>query len=172
MANQVIHYSSDQKTIIRKLERFLERLGGSNLDYDFNSSRTDYSAWVSFQYKDQRYRFELTNARLNYFRMTVNSSKDILGMLAFGISDLARLAERGIFDFGRLVESYKSLEFIEVPSWASFMRFDSRPRNMAEVEARYKELVKGAMRPETNREDFEKLQQAYDLAKQYFGVDV
>ena len=167
---KTISYSTDTKLALRKLENAITRMGAGDVNYNYTNSRTDSTAWVEFTYKGSKYRFEYSRSKAEYFGINIPNAKDILIVLINGITDLARLAERGVFDFGQLVQGFKAIEFIEVPQFALFMRFQTVPRNFVEVKTRYNELVKGAMRPESNREDFEKLQQAYGLAKQYFGV--
>lgn len=165
-----IVYKTDTQSAIRKLENAISRLEASDLDHGFSTSRSDASAWVSFQYKGRKYKFEYSRSKAEYFGLSIPQQKDILILLVNGIVDLARLADRGVFDFGQLIEGFKTLEFIEVPSWAQFMGFNSRPRSIIEVEARFKDLSKGAMNPNINSDDFMKLQEARKLAQQYFGV--
>ena len=168
MASKIV-YATDTAGAIRKLENAIARLDATNLDHGFSSSRNDASAWVSFVYKGKKYRFEYSRSKAEYFGISIPQQKDILVVLVNGIVDLARLASRGVFDFGQLIEGFKALEFIEVPGWASFMGFNTTPRNLMEVEARFKDLSKGAMNPNTNPADFMKLQEARKLAQQYFG---
>lgn len=169
MATEIV-YATDTKAAVKKLENAIARLGATDLDHGFASSRNDSSAWISFMYKGKKYRFDYSKSRAAYFGISIPQQKDVLVLLVNGIVDLARLASRGVFDFGQLIEGFKSLEFIEVPSWAQFMGFNSRPRNMMEVEQKFKELSKAAMNPNTNPDDFMKLQEARKLAQQYFGV--
>lgn len=167
---KTIEYSTDTRGALKRLNNALTRLGGEDLNYGHTSGMNDSSAFIEFRYKGEKHRFEYSRSKAEYYGLRIPNQKDILVLLVNGIVDLTRVAERGVFDFGRLIKDYKALEFVEIPQWAGFMGFNTRPRNMMEVESRFRELVKGSMNPNTNREDFENLQKAYEMARQYFGV--
>lgn len=165
-----IVYSTSTAAAMKKLGNAISRLGATDFDYGVSQSKDDASAYVSFKYKTNTYRFEYSKARAAYFGVDIPQQKDVLIVLVNGIVDLARLADRGVFDFGQLIQGFKALEFIELPKWAVFMGFNTRPVNFQQVKERFNALVKGAMNPNTNRDDYQNLQESLKMAKQYFGV--
>ena len=170
MNRNVITFKQSTESAMKKLKLAMERLDVKDFDYGNASSRDDASAWVSFKYKGTTYKFEYSRSKALYYGKTVGKNADILIAIILAIGDLARIAERGIFDFGQLIQGFKSLEYIEVPKWASFMGFNTRPMNFAMVKDRFNDLVKGAMNPNTNADDYRQLQDYMKIAKQYFGV--
>lgn len=167
----IIVYKTDIQSAIKSLHSAVDRLGATDVKYDIVSSISgNASAWVAFTYKGQKYKFEYSQSRAAYLGISIPESKDVFIALINGITDLARIAERGIFDFGQVIQGFKAIEYIETPWWATFMGFDSRPRNYQECEDRYKVLVKGAMSPEKNPEDFRKLQEVRQIYRKYYGV--
>ena len=154
----------------KKLDKAIERLGAKALSVIEHRENGDFQVTVTFMYKDQKYEFHFSKSAAKYKGIEIKQDKDVFVAVAYGISQLALLAERGIFDFGQLVSGFKKLEFIETPAWAIFMGFNSRPRNYQECEERYKELVLGSMNPEKNPEDFRKLNDIRVIYRQYFKV--
>lgn len=167
--SKTIEYTTSTETAMKKLRNALSRLGAAEMDYGHTSGRNDSSAYIAFNFKGEKFKFEYSRSRAEYFGIKIPNYKDILIILINGIVDLTRLAERGVFDFGKLIEGHKALEFIEVPEFFKFMGFQTIPRNAMEVESRYRELARSSMNPEVNPEDFMKLQRARSLAIQYFG---
>ena len=166
----VIQFKTTQAEAKKKLERAMERLGAIELDYGQTFGNNDSMAWVQFRYKGQIYRFEYSRTKAAYYNKSVPDEKDLMIAIIYAIQDLAKIAERGVFDFGLLIQGFKHLTFIELPSWAAFMGFTAMPISFEQVSARYKWLVKGSMSPEKNATDFHNLRTAYDVAKQFFGV--
>lgn len=166
-----LSFATDVPTSLKKLRNAIEKLGAKLVDYNYTHSLKDSDAFIIFEYKGQKYHFKYSQSRAEYFGYKIPQSKDVFIALVNGILDLTRVAERGVFDFGQVVQGFKAIEFIEVPKWAEFMGFNTRPRNMMEVEDRFKELSKGSMNPNTNPDDFMKLQNARELARQYFKVE-
>lgn len=167
----VLAYKTDARTAIKHLQNAIARLEATEIHYDsIHSMNGNASAWISFKYKGQKYKFEYSQATASYLGISIPDPKDVFVALVNGIIDLARVADRGIFDFGQIIQGFKAIEYIETPWWATFMGFNSRPRNVTECEERYKQLVKGAMSPESNGEDFRKLQEVRGIYRKYFGV--
>jgi DnaJ-class molecular chaperone len=86
------------------------------------------------------------------------------------LEDLARIAERGIYDLQAWVEGMKYLPpVVEIPSFFKLLGFTSIPADAAEVKDRYRTLAK-QMHPDTggNVEDFIQLQKAAEQALKYF----
>ncbi len=163
-------FKTDTATAVKKLANAVTRLGATDFDYGTTQSRDDSHAYVKFTYKGNSYRFEYSKSRAAYFGLDLPQTKDVMVVLVNGIVDLARLADRGVFDFGQLIQGFRALEFIEVPKWAVFMGFNTRPLNFQQVKERFNALVKGAMNPNTNPDDYSRLQDYMAVAKQYFGV--
>ena len=163
-------FKTSTMSAIKKLENAITRLGATDFDHGTSTGKNDASAYVKFTYKGSAYKFEYSRSRAQYLGIIIPQQKDIFIVLVNGIVDLARLAERGVFDFGQLIQGFKSLEYIEVPKWASFMGFNTRPMNFAMVKDRFNDLVKGAMNPNTNADDYRQLQDYMKIARQYFGV--
>ena len=168
--NNTLAFKTGTMSAIKKLENAITRLGATDFDHGTSTGKNDASAYVKFTYKGSIYRFEYSRSRAQYFGINIPQQKDIFIVLVNGIVDLARLAERGVFDFGQLIQGFKALEFIEIPKWAVFMGFNSRPLNFQQVKERFNTLVKGAMNPETNPDDYKQLQDFMKIAKQYFGM--
>lgn len=170
-ATQTISFSTPLEKARKKLDVAMARLNATDLHYGHaGDSSGDYTVKISFKYKEQKYVFEYSRKRAEYYGYRYPQDKDVMIAVILAISDLAKIADRGVFDFGKLAEGFKELPLITVPSWAKFMGFQTQPRNIQEVRSRYNELVKGSMRPETNPEDFRELQKAWELAQQFFGV--
>ena len=77
-----------------KLERVIERMGAT--DYNYNWDR--HGAWVEFRLKGQLYRFDhsVEKAQARGFKLTYGS--DVFAQLVIALEDLARIAERGIYE--------------------------------------------------------------------------
>ena len=165
-----IEFKTDTASAMKKLSNAVSRLGADDLDYGTSHTRDYATAYVKFSYKGNVYRFEYSKSRAAYFGINLPQQKDVMIVLINGIVDLARLAERGVFDFGQLIQGFRSLEYIEVPKWAVFMGFNTRPLNFGQVREKFNSLVKGAMNPERNPDDYRQLQEYMEIAKQYFGV--
>ena len=168
--SSTLAFKTSTTSAIKKLENAITRLGATDFDHGSSTGRNDASAYVKFTYKGSIYKFEYSRSRAQYLGINIPQQKDIFIVLVNGIVDLARLAERGVFDFGQLIQGFKALEFIENPKWASFMGFNTRPMNFAMVKDRFNDLVKGAMNPNTNADDYRQLQDYMKIARQYFGV--
>ena len=163
-------FKTSTMSAIKKLENAITRLGATDFDHGTSTGKNDASAYVKFTYQGSAYKFEYSRSRAQYLGINIPQQKDIFIVLVNGIVDLARLAERGVFDFGQLIQGFKALEFIENPKWAIFMGFNNRPLNFQQVKERFNTLVKGAMNPDANPDDYRQLQDYMKIAKQYFGV--
>lgn len=169
MADKTIAYKTSFQEALKKLRKALDKIEATGITYELSQNMHNPNAWVTFTYKGQRYKFDYSQMKANYYHLRIPDPKDVFVLLVYAVEDLIRVADRGVFDFGRVIANFKALEFIEIPEWAIFMGFNTRPRNMLEVREKYNFLVKNSMNPNTNKEDFQKLQQAMEIAKQYFG---
>ena len=171
MVSKTLVFATNTVDARRKLDKAVVRLGAKNLSVIEHRGNGDFQVTITFMYKDQKYEFRFSRSTAKYKGIEIGQDKDVFVAVAYGISQLALLAERGIFDFGQLVVGFKQLEFIETPAWAIFMGFNSRPRNYLECEGRFKELAKGAMSPDRNPDDFRKLNEIRAIYRQYFKVN-
>lgn len=85
------------------------------------------------------------------------------------VNDLAKLSDRGIYDFGTMIQGFKAIEYIELPWFIQYMGFQTAPRNQQELRDKYRKLSLTSMNPEHYPEEFKKLQDAYELSKNWVG---
>lgn len=169
---QTFNFRTTTSAAYVRLEKSLGRLGATDIKRGMSDDPDrGYKIWITFRYDNAPYKFEYSTLMATYKNYKVRADSEIFIALVNGISQLALLAERGIFSFGQEIAGFKQIEFIEVPQWAKFMGFNTVPRNVMEAEDRFKELVKGPMNPNTNPEDYQKLQQARIVYRQYFKVE-
>ncbi|HHY67880.1 MAG TPA: J domain-containing protein [Alicyclobacillus sp.] len=150
----------------RKLSNVMERLVVEK--YDFNWDR--WGCWVQFQYKGQLYRFEHSVEKAKAKGIDLVYGSDAFAQLVLALEDLARIAERGIYDLQSWVEGMKYLPpSTEIPECFRVLGFDSIPSGVDEVTERYRALAK-QKHPDVggSAEEFTKLQRAVEEAKQYF----
>lgn len=171
MSNKRIMYKTDMPFALAKLEKAIIRLGATELLQGGAVENGDYVHRITFRYKDEPYKFVYSKGMAQAKGYSISANKDVAIANINAINDLAKIADRGIYDFGKMIQGFKALTLIEVPSWASFMGFNSMPRNIVEVRTRYNELVKDTMNPERNPTDFKLLQQHWESARKFFKVD-
>lgn len=151
---------ADPVTYEAKLEKVMARLGVEAYDYDW--SRRE--CWVSFKYKGQFYRFSHSIDNAQAHGINVKYGSDVFAQVLLSLEDLARMAERGIYDLSTWIAGMKYLPAAE-PLEPCFMAlgFSARPESGQEVKARYKQLAK-VLHPDAggSSEDMIKLQQAYE----------
>jgi hypothetical protein len=151
-----------------KLERVMKRLKTEK--YNFNYDRQGL-AYVEFQYKGQAYRFEHSIEKAAKHGITLKKSSDAFAQIVLSLEDLARMVERGIYDLQMWVSGMKFLpSAAEIPSFLKYLGFVEIPKSEDEVKAKYRNMSK-LMHPDTggNKEDFIKLQEAYDKSMAYVG---
>jgi hypothetical protein len=125
----------------RKLVRVMERLGAADLRYDFGR----FEAWIEFRYKGQAYRFEHDVRRAEARGLNVRFGSDCFVQLVLSLEDLARMAERGIYDLSRWIAGMKALPAgSALPACLRVLRFDRMPATAEEVRRRFAELVRSA----------------------------
>lgn len=164
MAASKQYGSADQYE--KKLDKVMERFGVK--EHNFNWDR--FGCWIEFRYKGQLYRFDHSVEKAKAKGVTLRYGSDAFAQLVLALEDLARIAERGIYDLQAWVEGMKFLPpVIEIPSFFKYMGFTAIPADVAEVKDRYRTLAK-QMHPDTggNVEDFKKLQQSSELALKYY----
>lgn len=165
-----LRYTISTEDAMKKLEKAIQRLGGTNMEYGHSRMGSDYKATITFKVNGTLYKFDYSSEKAKYFKWKFSRDSDIMNALIQGLSQLALMADRGVFDFKRIISGYKELPHIELPSWAKFMGFEVMPLSFGAVQERFKELVKGPMNNETNPEGFLMLQDAMGMASVYFGL--
>jgi hypothetical protein len=124
-----------------KLARVMERMGAT--EYNYNWDRR--MAWVEFRLKGQLYRFDhsVEKAAARGFKLTYGS--DVFAQLVISLEDLARMAERGIYELQTWLEGMKFLPPpVIVPEYFKALGFEIIPNDVEEVRARFKTLSKKA----------------------------
>lgn len=149
-----------------KLERVMERMGATSCNYNWDR----HMAWVEFRLKGQLYRFDhsVEKAQARGFQLTYGS--DVFAQLVISLEDLARMAERGIYELQTWLEGMKFLPPpVVVPECFKFLGFDKIPANAEEVRTRFKTLAKQA-HPDGGGSDeaFIALQDKTKQALEYF----
>ncbi len=170
MKTEKLHFTTSAEDAMKRLKKAIDRLGATDLQHGYSKQGDNYSVNISFKVKGVPYKFEYSTSVAKYYNQMPGKDSDILNALIYGLSQLAILSSRGVFDFTKLISGYKELPYIQLPSWASFMGFQVMPRSYSEVEARFRDLVKGPMNNEQNPGDFMALRDAMKVARQFFGM--
>ena len=151
----------------KKLERVMERLNIKEFNFDFSR----HSAWVEFWYKGNLYRFDHSVEKAQARGIKLDYGSDAFAQIVLSLEDLARMVERGIYDLQTWVSGMKFLSSaVEIPSFLRYMGFDRIPNSKDEVKLKYRDMSK-LMHPDAggDKEDFQKLNEAYDKALSYVG---
>ncbi|NLT96728.1 MAG: J domain-containing protein [Christensenellaceae bacterium] len=125
----------------KKLARVMERMGATWYNYDW----TRHMAYVEFRLKGQLYRFDhsVEKAQARGFDLTYGS--DVFAQLVISLEDLARMAERGIYELTTWLEGMKFLPPpVVVPEFFRVLGFESIPASVDDIKARFKSLAKQA----------------------------
>jgi hypothetical protein len=149
----------------KKLDKIMERFQATEFNYNYDR----HGCWVEFRYKGNLYRFEHSIEKAKAKGIDLVYGSDAFAQVVLALEDLARMAERGIYDLQVWLEGMKFLPpVVEVPSFFKFMSFDRIPADRSEVKDRYRTLAK-QMHPDTggNQKDFENLQKASEQAMKY-----
>lgn len=146
----------------RKLERIMKRFGA--VEYDYNFDR--HGAWVQFRMRGQLYRFEHTLEKAKGGPQPLTYGSDCFAQIVLALEDLARMAERGIYELSTWLEGMKLLPPpMVIPECFRILGFDTVPATTEEVRARYKELAK-LLHPDAggSNEDFKRINDAMQMA--------
>ena len=144
----------------KKLERVMERLEVS--EYEFDYGRHD--AWVNFKYKGEQYHFEHSVENAEKHGMKLYYGSDAFAQIVLALEDLARIANRGIYDLQNWIAGMKLLPTaVTLPLFCSLLGLDHLPVSEDEIQKAYKDMAK-IRHPDIggSEEDFKKL----TLAKQ------
>jgi hypothetical protein len=154
----------------QKLQRVMDRFGVK--DYNYNFDR--HGCFIDFEYKNNMYRFEhsVEKAKSKGIKLTYGS--DAFAQLVLALEDLARLAERGIYDLQTWVEGMKFLPPVQpIPHCFKLLGFTEIPPGPAEVHARFRTLAKiyhPDIKDTGDPKTFMELSDAAEQAKQYFDA--
>lgn len=148
-----------------KLKRVMDHLGVSKYDWDYDR----HSAWVSFVYKGNSYRFEHSIENAQKHGLKLNKGTDAFAQIVLSLEDIARMVNRGIYDLQTWVAGMKFLpEGKEIPSFFKIMGFQRMPESIGEIDKKFKEQAKKT-HPDAggNKDDFILLQKSYKQCKEY-----
>ena len=157
-------YASPEK-YERKLELVMERMGAEECNYNFDR----HGAWVEFRLKGQFYRFDHTREKAAALGIKLNYGSDCFAQIVLSLEDLARMAERGIYELQTWLAGMKYLPPpVMVPDCLRALGFEEIPAGIEDVKARFKGLAKKA-HPDAGGTEarFIALQQAADQAIKY-----
>lgn len=142
-----------------KLSRVMNRLGVGE-DYNYNFDR--HQAWIEFRYRGELHRFDHTVEKSKESGQKLSYGSDCFAQLVLALEDLARIVERGIYEFGTWIAGMRYLpQPIEIPESFKVLGFQQMPSDVKEVQARYKTLAK-QYHPDNggSEEDFYRIQRA------------
>jgi hypothetical protein len=146
----------------KKLARVMERLGVTK--FDWNCDRHD--CWVTFSYKGETYRFDHSVENAKKHDQQIRFGSDAFAQVVLTLEDLARMAERGIYDLQIFVAGLKLLPApVELPECFRILQFDRIPSGPEEIKARFLELAKQT-HPDAGGDavEFKKIHRAYEEA--------
>ncbi len=152
----------------RKLHKVMKRLGGQDVNWDY--SRRE--AWVTFVYKDQFYRFDHNIDKASSAGKRLYYGSDCFAQIVLALEDIARMAQRGIYELQTWIEGMKALPPGEIiPDFLFRLGFTSElPSDEAEITTAYREAAK-TTHPDAggDPEEFNQLQQDRDQALQWLA---
>ena len=160
-------YTAGPESYEAKLARVMERFGATEFNYNWDR----HMAWVEFRLKGQLYRFDhsVDKARARGFKLTYGS--DVFAQLVIALEDLARMAERGIYEMQTWLAGMRFLPPpMVVPECFKVLGFADIPADAEEVKARFRTLARQAHPDAGGSADaFASLQRAADEAVAYLG---
>lgn len=154
---------AEPATYEAKLEKVMARFGVEKYDYDWSR----HSCWVEFFYKGQLYRFEHSIENAIVHGVNVRYGSDLFAQVVLSLEDLARMAERGIYDLSIWIAGMKYLPpATEVPDCFKVLHFNEMP-TIEVLRRRYHQLAKSA-HPDSggSEEQFILLKKAFDEARE------
>lgn len=149
----------------RKLQKVMERMEAEAYNYNFDR----YGAWVEFRLKGQLYRFDHTKEKAEARGIKLSYSSDCFAQIVLSLEDLARMAERGIYELQTWLEGMRFLPPpVVVPECLRNLGFAQIPESVEDVKARFKGLAKKC-HPDMGGSDadFAALQEVARMAIEY-----
>jgi hypothetical protein len=156
----------DSKSYEQKLEKVMARLGVESFDYGW----TRLECWVEFFYKGQLYRFNHSVANAKAHGVNIQYGSDVFAQVVLTLEDIARMAERGIYELQTWVVGMKALPAPkDIPRCFLMMQFTEIPKSVDQVNDAYRRLSK-VLHPDSGgtAEQFRALTEARDQALEYF----
>jgi hypothetical protein len=154
----------------RKLKNVMERLGIKNYNHDWG--RRTAAAQVQFEYQGQWFNFEQSREKSHAHGGKLELGSDCLAQIVLTLEDLARAAERGIYNLSAFLgDELKMLPApAQVPECFILLGFKEIPNNKEEVHERYRKLSK-VLHPAGggSDEEFRAMKEASEQAEAYFG---
>jgi hypothetical protein len=154
----------------KKLARVMERLGVTK--FDWNCDR--HGCWVTFMYKGETYRFDHSVENAQKHDQQIRFGSDAFAQVVLTLEDLARMAERGIYDLQIFVAGLKLLPApVHLPECLRILQFDRIPSAPEEIKARFLELAQ-THHPDHggDAEEFKKVVRARDEAIEYLAAPI
>lgn len=151
----------------KKLENVMNRLGVAEYNYDW----TRKDCFIEFTYKGQFYRFDHSLEKAAAAEQDIHYVSDLFAQLVITLEDIARMAERGIYDLSTWISGMRALpESVPLPNCFRTLGFSQTPADVSEVRIRYRALAKIA-HPDAGGSDehFKAINQAYVDAVDYFS---
>jgi hypothetical protein len=161
---------AEPKTYEGKLEKVMARLGVDQFNYDWSRQ----ACWVVFWYKGQLYRFDHSVSNAQAHGVKIQYGSDVFAQVVLTLEDLARMAERGIYDLQTWVVGIKTLPAPkDLPRCFTALQFVERPQSAEQVNEAYRRLSK-VLHPDSGGtgEQFRNLAEARDQALEYFNEEV
>lgn len=161
-------YSGNVTMYEAKMERIAERFGATDLNWGLGREE----AWVEFRLKGQIYRFDHSMQKAAVRGIKLKRGTDAFAQLVLALEDLARLAERGIYELQTWLSGMKALpSTVQIPSFLQFLRFEEIPAGVEDVKDRYRTLAL-TMHPDAggDAEDWHRLQQSMEQATRYYAT--
>lgn len=159
---------ADATVYERKLQKVMERMTVEEYNYNFDR----HGAWIEFRLKGQLYRFDHTKEKAEARGIKLMYGSDCFAQIVLSLEDLARMAERGIYELQTWLEGMKFLPPpVVVPECLRNLGFAQIPESVEDVKARYKTLAKKC-HPDTggSEADFAALQETAHEALKYMGT--
>ena len=156
---------ADAAVYEKKLQKVMERMEASACNYNFDR----HGAWVEFRLKGQLYRFDHTREKAAAHGIKLAYGSDCFAQIVLSLEDLARMAERGIYELQTWLSGMQYLPPpVVVPECLRALGFMEIPASCEEVKARFKGLAKKCHPDAGGSEaDFIALQKAAKEALQY-----
>jgi len=156
-------YSGDYES---KLSRVMDRFGATDVDYNWDR----HGCWVQFRLKGELYRFDHSIEKAKAHGVDIVYGSDAFAQVVLALEDLARIAERGIYELSTWVTGMKYLPpVVEVPTFFRQMGFTEIPAGAEDVRDRYRTLAK-QLHPDAGgtTDAFKALQRASEQAMKWF----
>lgn len=133
------HYQGEAGDWEAKLGRVMDRIQADEYRWDYSRS----GAWVRWTLNGQHYGLEQSVDKAAARKVSLYNGVDCLAQLILTLEDLARMAERGIYEMSTFMAGFKALPAPR-PVAEPFMRlqFTEPPTSVEAVRVRYRQLAR------------------------------